>query len=266
MKYLSLLTLALIMFIPMSQVEATITADAEASADVSLDATPTLYEVTSHSDVDDDDDDMMEDDDDMMDDDDSYKGMKDNDDYMMEDNDDNDSYKDKDNDDESEDDRKEKFMVRAKEVRGWAENEKEDFLSEIKAHAEVKSEQELNNFAKGILIKDENVENVSFDQDKVRLEYKARGNFLGFIPVKYNQEISVNHQEDGEEKVEVKSPWYKFLIKKEISAKATKSSIEESISAIQKDLSASFDYYANLLEKISISLKTMNETSVEVEN
>ena len=71
--------------------------------------------------------------------------------------------------------------VSAVEVRGWDPKQKQEFLATVKAHAQVRSEQDLENFATGILLKDENVEEISSDEDSVEVRYRVPAKFLGLF-------------------------------------------------------------------------------------
>src|SRR3989344_6467360 len=74
---------------------------------------------------------------------------------------------------------KNEVSAAAREIRGWDENEKTEFLATVKAHAQLKSSQDLDNFAKGVMIEDENVDAVAAGEESVEVRYKLPARFLG---------------------------------------------------------------------------------------
>lgn len=119
--------------------------------------------------------------------------------------------------------------VRAVEVRGWDPEKKAEFLSSVKAHAELRSGQDLDNFARGILIEDENVDEVQIAEEGVAMSYRVRGKFLGVVdlPMRARSQVYA----DG--RVKVKYPWYSFLFADYVPA----TDIENDVRANAGDLS-----------------------------
>jgi hypothetical protein len=230
MKYLT--TFAIALFILFSQAPVAVLAVEDNDSN---DNSYEQFEVTSYSESDE-----MDESDDDYDDDDSDDG------------------KDDESDDDYDDDKK--FRVRAREVRSWDDGEKVEFMSQIKSHAQIQSGQELSNFAKGILLSDNEIEDISFDDEEkeVELDYKAKGNLFGFIPVKYNQKISVSPNAELEEEVEVKNPWYSFFVSQEKKSEEIKKEVEQSLKESAVEVSQGFAYYADLLERISASLRGLS--------
>ena len=119
--------------------------------------------------------------------------------------------------------------VRAVEVRGWDPKQKEEFLTTVKTHAQLRSGQDLENFAEGVLVKDEGIENISFNYQKIEFEYKAQGRLFGFIPLNYAQSVTVNTRVEGGGRVKVKFPWYSILMKTGASTQELETDIAASL-------------------------------------
>src|SRR3989344_6775138 len=86
--------------------------------------------------------------------------------------------------------------VSAVEVRGWDPKEKQEFLATVKAHAQVRSEQDLENFAKGVLLENENMEEISLNFEKITMEHRSSGKLFGFIPISFTQRVELEAEGD----------------------------------------------------------------------
>ncbi|RJQ34407.1 hypothetical protein C4556_02710 [Candidatus Parcubacteria bacterium] len=154
--------------------------------------------------------------------------------------------------------------VSAVEVRGWDPKQKQEFLATVKAHAQVQSGQDLENFATGILLKDENVEEISSDEDSVEVRYRVPAKFLGIfetsIPV-----IVVAEKAQGElgGGVKVRFPWYRVLfgIEEEVSETSLETDIgAEVIADLDSDGALDVSVAARIYTAISNVLKTKHDT------
>ena len=154
--------------------------------------------------------------------------------------------------------------VSAVEVRGWDPKEKQEFLATVKTHAQVRSEQDLENFATGILLKDENVEEISSDEDSVEVRYRVPAKFLGIfetsIPV-----IVVAEKAQGElgGGVKVRFPWYRVLfgVEEEVSETSLESDIGAAVIAdLDSDGALDVSVAARIYTAISNVLKTKHDT------
>src|SRR3989338_903228 len=152
----------------------------------------------------------------------------------------------------------------AVEVRGWDPKQKQEFLATVKVHAEVQSEQDLENFAKGILINDENVEEISSDEDSVEVRYRVPAKFLGFFETTLPVTV-VAKKAQGElgEGVRVHFPWYRFLfgVPDEVSETSLEISVSSAVIAdLDSDGALDFAVSARLYSAISNILKTKHDT------
>ena len=152
----------------------------------------------------------------------------------------------------------------AVEVRGWDPKQKQEFLATVKVHAEVQSEQDLENFAKGILINDENVEEISSDEDSVEVRYRVPAKFLGFFETTLPVTV-VAKKAQGElgEGVRVHFPWYRFLfgVPDEVSETSLETSVSSAVTAdLDSDGALDFAVSARLYSAISNVLKTKHDT------
>lgn len=151
--------------------------------------------------------------------------------------------------------------VSAVEVRGWDPEKKEAFLGTVQTHAQVRSEQDLENFATGVLVNDTNFETIALNYDKIDVKYRMEGKLFGFLPHTYTERVTVQTSAEAQERVQVRFPWYRFLLATGI----TETEIEESLEA-DLDLGAQTETdvrtLAQALETISISLKAKHETAM----
>src|SRR3989344_4654373 len=151
----------------------------------------------------------------------------------------------------------------AVEVRGWDPKQKQEFLATVKVHAEVQSEQDLENFAKGILINDENVEEISSDEGSVEVRYRVPAKFLGFfettLPVTVVAEKAQGKLGEG---VKEHFPWYRFLfgVPDEVSETSLETSVSSAVIADLGSGALDFAVSARLYSAISNVLKTKHDT------
>src|SRR3989344_887226 len=82
--------------------------------------------------------------------------------------------------------------AKAKNVDGWSADQKEQFLLNVKSYAEVRSGQDLENFATGILLRDQNVQSAEATSDNhVVVKYKMPAKFLGIFSTEINTTADV---------------------------------------------------------------------------
>ncbi|OGG79973.1 hypothetical protein A3A39_01155 [Candidatus Kaiserbacteria bacterium RIFCSPLOWO2_01_FULL_54_13] len=148
----------------------------------------------------------------------------------------------------------------AVEVRGWDPKQKQEFLATVKAHTQVQSGQDLENFAKGVLLKDENIEEVSADKGTVTVKYQANGKLLGFIPISFTETVELETKGEAAGSVKVKFPWFAFLVTTDVSA----GDLEEELAKGQEKWlhveSWSFPALAEAFNTLTIVLKTKHDT------
>ena len=154
--------------------------------------------------------------------------------------------------------------ARAVEVRGWDPKQKQEFLATVKAEAQVQSGQDLENFAKGVLLADDNVEEVSSDEDSVEVRYRVPAKFLGLFETTLPVEV-VAEEAQGElgARVRVKFPWFRFFfgVPDEVSETALESSVSAAvIGDLDRDGALDVVVAARLLSAISNVLKTKHDT------
>jgi len=116
------------------------------------------------------------------------------------------------------------ISAEARKIRGWSESEKKDFLTTVKTHAQLKSGQDLDNFAKGVMIKDEKVEEVETNESVVEVRYKLPAKFLGVFGVDLSAIVNVKFETKktgrGPKEVTVKFPWYRMFFSLSSEARA----------------------------------------------
>ncbi|MDX1607753.1 MAG: hypothetical protein R3251_00885 [Candidatus Spechtbacterales bacterium] len=111
----------------------------------------------------------------------------------------------------------------AVEVRGWDPEKKESFLRDVKEHAEVKNEQDLENFAKGILLRDENIDSIDIAADKIKITHRTPVKFLGI----FDATLPASTEVDKQGRVKVKFPWYGFFFSNKLSATELETNLKE---------------------------------------
>jgi hypothetical protein len=150
-------------------------------------------------------------------------------------------------------------------VRGWDPKKKEEFMSERKEAAQVRSKQELEHFAQGILLEDEKIEEVQFNPKEVSVSFESEGKLLWLIPVSFTERIVAKGEEDDIATVsfDVKKPWWGFLVsgdnEGEEVAKEAEKKHKETIEI--SSWSWGMSNQASLLKTISNVLKTKHDTA-----
>ncbi|MBI4093446.1 hypothetical protein HY417_00625 [Candidatus Kaiserbacteria bacterium] len=151
----------------------------------------------------------------------------------------------------------------AVEVRGWDPKQKQEFLATVKVHAEVQSGQDLENFAKGILINDQNVEEISSNEDSVEVRYRVPAKFLGIFETTLPVTVAaMKAQGELGSGVRVHFPWYRFLfgVPEEMSETSLEASVGSAVAADFDSGASDFAVYARLYSAISSVLKTKHDT------
>ena len=152
--------------------------------------------------------------------------------------------------------RKNTISAEAREIQGWDEKKKSDFLETAKEYSQVKSGQDLENFAKGVLLKDEKVKSIQADEEKVEMEYKMPARFLGIFSASLAARAKIAR--DGS--VKVAYPWYSFLFKKLVAANDIKSEAEASLPEVGDEALVLFKKRALMIKTLSSIMKTKHDT------
>jgi len=160
--------------------------------------------------------------------------------------------------------------VKAVEVRGWDPKEKQEFLATVKTHAQIESKQDLDNFAKGVLVTDANVEAVVSSEEEVEVKYRVPAKFLGIFEASLGVTVSVEAQGEGEaessvsERVKVKFPWLRifFSISEGVREEALQEAVVSQVSAeIETQTQFELQAQARLFQIISNVLKVKHDTA-----
>ena len=148
------------------------------------------------------------------------------------------------------------ISAEAREIRGWDEKKKSDFLETVKEHSQVKSGQELENFAQGVLLKDENVKSIQADEEKVKIEYEMPARFLNI----FNASLVTRAEVTYGGSVKITYPWYAFLFKKLIAEDDLKSEAEANLPEVGDEVLVSFETRALAIRTLSNIMKTKHDT------
>ena len=128
--------------------------------------------------------------------------------------------------------------VASGDVNGLTTEQKQAFLATVKTWAEVKSEQDLQNFAVGVMMQEaQPAESLSLNYEKIKFTYNMPAKWLGIIPASYKAEVSID-KGDNENwdfgRVKVKFPWYSFLMRKGTSMKELTQVLQQEAEAKKK--------------------------------
>jgi len=148
--------------------------------------------------------------------------------------------------------------VKAVQVRGWDPVQKKEFLAEVKAHAEVKSGQELENFARGVLLKDENVGSIEMNEEGIQIAYSMPARFVGVFKSSVRAHVAV----DASGRVKVKYPWYGFLFGKVTSAVEIEAEAQTAFPEVDDEVLVGFEHRASALENLVTILKNSHEITM----
>ena len=165
----------------------------------------------------------------------------------------------------------------AREIRGWSDDEKSAFLLTVKGHAQLQSDQDLENFAKGVIAADANVEAVVADDSHVRVSYKLPARFLGIFATEIDAVANVSFDEEtnanSAQEVSVKFPWYKmfYSLDSDTRAEVLETAVESSVSSDNSGTSASvasrngktIQLISDTLKGVRASMEVSGEATVE---
>ena len=137
------------------------------------------------------------------------------------------------------------IMVNAATVRGWDTEKKEEFLASVKAAAEIRSDQELEHFAQGVLMNDENISEIAIDEPGVQIAYRMPAKFLGL----FSSSLTLKTTVDAEGRVKVSFPWLRLLYSTSVDASAAQEEMTAKIDAVRAELQAKIDAQASFKEQ-----------------
>lgn len=123
------------------------------------------------------------------------------------------------------------------DIKGMTDQEKIQFLQTVKTHAQLQSDKDLENFAKGVLLKDQNVDSVAVNNEDVHVGYRVPAKFLGIFKTHLRAEGDVAFSATSTDRVKVKYPWYSFLFG--LNSTSTPDQIKAAIEAELKASSSS---------------------------
>jgi len=161
------------------------------------------------------------------------------------------------------------IRVRAAEVRGWDPEQKRQYAAEAKAWAQVRSGQDLEHFAQGILADNEQIESLSLNYEEIKARHRHKAKFLGLFNASISQDTTIGFGDDERgrvpERVQVKFPWYRFLFKveNELNSEDIQNLLNQPVvetepptePAQEVSADAELSVYAQALEKLSAILK-----------
>lgn len=121
-------------------------------------------------------------------------------------------------------------------VRGWDPATKEEFLRARQEFAEVRSGQDLERFAAGVLLDDDALTEVVLGDETLEVISEEKGKLFWFIPVTYMSRVVVRFTPSDSTAdsaaVSVRFPWWSVFVKKAYSADALEGEVRGSLSAV----------------------------------
>lgn len=161
--------------------------------------------------------------------------------------------------------------ISAREIRGMTDVQKAEFLTTVKTHAQVQSQQDLENFAKGVFAADANVEAVEASEEEVQVRYRVPARFLGIFEASLPATVVVRSSAaaDAAGTVQARLPWYSFLfgVSESFSGAALASEVSSHAdvsSSVSNETSFSAQTQARLVNAISTLLKARASAAADV--
>ncbi len=157
------------------------------------------------------------------------------------------------------------ITVRASEVRGWNPEKKAEVLGATLTHSEVRSEEDLSNFAASVVMNDENIDSIEVEGDEIDVVYAFPAKFLGFIKTTIHAHVTVAAKAGSEERVKVKFPWLAFLYKVDDNVKSL--ALTEAIDVqlqnqVQAETATDASVRADVLDVVSAALRVKHDVLV----
>lgn len=161
--------------------------------------------------------------------------------------------------------------VTAVEVRGWDAAQKQEFLAAVKTHAAVQSEQDLKNFAMGVLVKNDHVAEVASNEQEVRVVYRVPARFLGIFETTLPATVTVaaasedSLQATFRERVQVHFPWLRvfFSVPEEVKKEKLQAALAAHLeTALRADATFELAEQARISQGIAVVLKNKQEVVI----
>ncbi len=148
------------------------------------------------------------------------------------------------------------IRIEAEGVRGWDDERKKEFLLSVKEHVAVRTGKDLEQFAQGVLLRDENIDDLDISKEKVTLRYEMPATFLWL----FDGSLPVVTEVTSDNEVAVGLPWYSFLYGKSFSKSDLQKDIEDSLTKDSVEAGSSVQTRAEAIRAISSVLKTKHDT------
>ena len=102
-------------------------------------------------------------------------------------------------------------------VRGWDPEKKEEI---VRRPEEVKTSEDLKIYVEATALNDDAIEDITIQQDALRVTSKEEGKLFWLIPVEMSSVVTVQYRltDSSEDLVSVKLPWWNVFVKKNYGA------------------------------------------------
>jgi hypothetical protein len=148
------------------------------------------------------------------------------------------------------------IRIEAQGVRGWDDERKKEFLLSVKEHVAVRTGKDLEQFAQGVLLRDDNIDDLDISKEKVTMRYEMPASFLWL----FDASLPVVAEVTSENDVEIGLPWYSFIYGKSFSKSDLQKDIEDSLTKDSVKVGSSVQTRAEVIRSVSSVLKTKHDT------
>ncbi|MEX1027322.1 MAG: hypothetical protein WD049_04845 [Candidatus Paceibacterota bacterium] len=156
------------------------------------------------------------------------------------------------------------IAAKAVELRGWDLDKKEAFLGEVKSHAQLQSGEDLENFARGVLLENEDVEEIEFTDEGLEVRSRTPARLFGV----FSASLTVTTRVTREGDVEASLPWYSFLFSKSMDTDEVEEALAQELAGVAEEseradteLRNEFQVAARALEGAISVIATKRDTS-----
>lgn len=131
--------------------------------------------------------------------------------------------------------------LRAQHIAGLSIPNARDVLSTRASNGRGLSRNDFTLFVTSAILKDENMQDIHWNQGVLTTEYRVLGRLFGFIPHRYTLFVSLEVLPGSEAEARVNFPWYRFFLATGTSRSTLEAAIETAVKDELGDHEAEFD-------------------------
>lgn len=110
-------------------------------------------------------------------------------------------------------------------------------------------------FVASATLDDPNIEEVSFFNGTLETRYRALGRIFGFIPVRYSLRVQSTFTQSAFADLQLRFPWYSFVLAKGIAPRALEAKIESAIRTETAGFTTEYDLATRAFVAVSDTLR-----------